>query len=397
MASTAVCDDTGHVRSVTVHVTEGCNLACEYCFSKDVRSAAAMTEETASRFVDWVCGQAGEGKYAVTFFGGEPFLKPGLMRYIVEAIEERKPAESSFSFGATSNGTLIKPEQLPFLKEHRVAVMLSTDGDRPSHNRFRVHPGGRGSYDEFLAGLGALKTVQPHLTARLTFTPETVGLLCHNHECLFLEHGFDSVAATPVAELAWDDASLDIFEDQLYQLTGLLLELWGEGKFVRIRILEKEITDLLHQDDGDGPRYPCGAGRTMAGVGPDGRIYPCHRFVGIDEFACGSVDDGIHPERRREFWTSKCGEATTCSPSGCADCEFDPVCRGECYHVCLVTNGDIKHPPPSHRHLKSRTVKVGGSLLNHLLEKEPKLLERMLRYKKGSLESVLAEHEPGCV
>jgi uncharacterized protein len=200
-----------------------------------------MGRKTALAFCQWYAGQAQKGEYAVTFFGGEPFLEAELMDSIATDLGRRAPPGVRFAFGATSNGTLIRPAYEAMLRTHRMGVLLSTDGDRVIHDRCRIYPGGRGSFGAFLRGLAALRKVQPRPSARLTFTPATVEALAANHRILFLDHEFATVTASPVTEADWDERSLNVFEEQLYDLADLVVDQWRMGRLLHVGLLEKDV------------------------------------------------------------------------------------------------------------------------------------------------------------
>ncbi|ANT64734.1 radical SAM/SPASM domain-containing protein [Prosthecochloris sp. CIB 2401] len=372
--------DEGHIRYTTVHLTEECNLACTYCFGQGHMSGGQMSRQKAVDFARWFAGQARSGSYAVAFFGGEPFLSFSLMRLIIDTIEEHRKPGTYFSFSATSNGTLIRDSHLETLERNRISVMLSTDGDQETHDRFRVDKRGRGSFADFLKGYEHLRKVQPKVTARLTFTPETVGDLVRNHEALLLKYGFASVAATPVTETAWSEDALVTLTEELFRLSAFLVDEWQNGRLLRMRILEKGIEEILEPLVEGAIRYPCGAGRSAAGVGVDGRIYPCHRFVGMDEFVVGSVHDGVDVLKRRLFHEDPAERNTACNGE-CASCDVREFCRSECYHVCYEVTGDIHSPPLAFYRIKQCINTVSLKLLKHLVEHEPKLLSAMTGIK----------------
>ncbi len=382
--------DDGHVRYTTVHLTEQCNLACSYCFGQGHLSDRHMSEQTALEFAEWFTGQARSGSYAVTFFGGEPFLRFPLMELIIETIGKLKKEGTDFSFSATSNGTLIDASHLDVLKKYKLHVMLSTDGDRETHDRFRVDRQGNGSFEQFLKGYAHLKSVQPKVTARLTFSPETVGKLTCNHEALLIRHNFSTVAATPVTEDQWDKESLETLQQELYDLAALLVDEWKKGRLLRIRILEKGIQEILECPHDKKIKYPCGAGRAAAGVGVDGNIYPCHRFVGVEEFVVGTLQEGVDVARRASFLLDPFSE-NKLYDSHCESCESREFCRNECYQVCYETTGDIHSPPTSFCQIKKKIHEVSLKLLKYLFENDKPLLAAMTGIASEDAEKILQE------
>jgi uncharacterized protein len=390
MPDTQVVHYDGHIRYTTVHLTEECNLSCTYCFGKHYMSSRQMSTKTALDFAQWYTKQSKSGSYAVAFFGGEPFLRFSLMKLIIDNIKKLRKLGTDFSFSATSNGTLINETHLDFLKKNRVSVMLSTDGDEKTHNRFRIDKKGDGSFASFLKGYEFLQQIQPKVTARLTFTPETVQDLTRNHEALLLKHKFSSVAATPVTEADWTASSLEKLTDELFELAAFLLDEWNAGRYVRMRILEKGIQDILEPRVDGKIRYPCGAGRTAAGIGVDGRIYPCHRFVGMEQFVVGDIYSGVDTEKRRPFWKDPFTENRDCDGL-CRSCDISEYCHSECYQVCHETTGNIHMPPATFCRIKRCINTVSLKLLKYLVENDRALLAAMTGTDEKLTEQMLPD------
>lgn len=380
--------DDGHIRYTTVHLTEDCNLACTYCFGKHHLSARQMDKKSAVDFARWYTEQSRSGSYAVAFFGGEPFLRFDLMGLIIDTIRQHRKPGTDFSFSATSNGTLINESHLDLLQKHKISVMLSTDGDQETHDRFRINKKRNGSFADFIKGYNFLRQVQPNVTARLTFTPDTVEYLTRNHEALLLNYNFSAVAATPVTEADWNEKSLENLTEELFSLSSLLIDEWKKGRFLRLRILEKGIQDILENHNDKAIKYPCGAGRTAAGVGVDGKIYPCHRFVGMEMFTVGDVLAGIYPEKRSPFWQAPFLGNKSCN-GPCESCDLMDFCRSECYQVCYETTGDIHSPPASFYRIKKSIHKVSLNLLKYLVENDRALLAAITGINKVATDEIL--------
>lgn len=389
--------DDGHIRYVSVNLTDNCNLQCNYCFSRSLRHKSNMSRETAVDFAHWYGDQTKSGEYHVTFFGGEPFLQADLMPVIVQTLNKRAPIGVSFVFSATSNGTLVRDHHTDMLQQNKIHVMVSSDGDRKIHNLNRTGQNGRGSFDDFLHGVSVLQRAQKKVTARLTFTPETVKYLVQGHEALLTTYGLSSVAASPVSEANWDIQAITIYEQQLFELAGFFLEKASNNHFLDIRILQKGILDIMTSRDPDKSPYPCGAGRLTAGVGPDGTIYPCHRFVGEKTYTIGSISDGIDSAARRAFWDHSLKTGRQCRPDkGCSQCEIRTMCRGECFKVARETTGNIWEATESHYRIKEVTFRVAAHLTDYLLENDQQLLEKITGLQDGALLKAVENYSASC-
>jgi len=84
----------------------------------------------------------------------------------------------------------------------------------------------------------------------------------------------------------------------------------------------------------------CGAGKNFLAVSTTGKLYPCHRFVGIDEFCVGDVKDGIEKRKILEKFI----ENQLLYSKKCLNCWCRYFCGGGCYYMNWVENKDIYVP-----------------------------------------------------
>ncbi len=81
----------------------------------------------------------------------------------------------------------------------------------------------------------------------------------------------------------------------------------------------------------------CGSGTEYLAVTPEGDLYPCHQFVGMDEFKMGDVWQGVtNFEKRSEF--EKCN---VYSKDDCASCWAKLHCSGGCAANSYNFNGTL--------------------------------------------------------
>ena len=81
----------------------------------------------------------------------------------------------------------------------------------------------------------------------------------------------------------------------------------------------------------------CGSGIEYLAVTPWGDLYPCHQFVGSEEYIMGTVFDGVKtPEIQDEF---KCCNVYT--KPDCKECFAKFYCSGGCAANSFNFNGTI--------------------------------------------------------
>ncbi|MDI6738545.1 MAG: radical SAM protein [Nanoarchaeota archaeon] len=150
-------DRLGSLDSLVLNCTESCNLRCGYCIfsgnyeGERVHSGKRMSEETASKAVDYFLSKSSERPY-ILFYGGEPLLETGLIKTVVEQARQEKAA----MFGMTTNFTLAG-DYLRFLAENDFLLTVSLDGPKELHDRWR----GKGTHEKIMANLKRLENEYP--------------------------------------------------------------------------------------------------------------------------------------------------------------------------------------------------------------------------------------------
>ena len=162
--------------------TEGCNLACDYCFEKNMIGYRRMKPEVGEAAIDLLLEYSqGEPELTITHFGGEPMVNFPAVRRMTE-YAERRAAETDkrIHFSMTSNGVLFNRSRARYCADHGIMVLLSVDGLKDSHDRFRRDRKGRGTFDAVMRGMSYLKETQRWIGVKLTVMP-------HNARSLLAE------------------------------------------------------------------------------------------------------------------------------------------------------------------------------------------------------------------
>jgi len=338
--------------TMVLNVTNQCNLACTYCYeygedkivqTENGRQPKWMSDETARESVDFLLRESGPEAH-LTFFGGETLMNFKVLQTAVAYATERAAAlGKTIDFSLTTNATLLKPEVIEFLAEHRFGVTISIDGPKELQNKFRVFQKGAGSYDLVAPNIKAL--IARHrsrpIGARVTLTRETLQVRrIYEHltkELGFWEVGFAPVTAAPGRTYAFDEAGfehvLDDFRDLAQDYLAAALENRHHG-FSNVR----ETLGEIHK--GASKAWPCGAGFGLLGVSTAGDVNLCHRFAGSDDHKFGTVRDGIDREVQRAFLEAH----HIAEKTDCHTCWARPLCSGGCYHEAHTRTGTTTRP-----------------------------------------------------
>jgi uncharacterized protein len=336
------------LQRIVLNTTNQCNLACTYCYeySEDKIAQSAgkekfMSREIAEASVEMLIKEsAHRPNLHVTFFGGETLLNFSVMRSTVEYAKRRgEEVGKNVEFSLTTNGTLLTEEIVDFLAEHRIGVTVSMDGDKELNDRQRVFHDGKGSYDVIVPKVKQL--LKRHRTnsigARVTLTAGVSDVRrIYRHltqEVGFQAVGFAPATASPQRLYHIGGQKMDSILDQFAELAGEYLEYAVQNRqhgFTNASDTLKE----LHT--GISKAYACGAGLGMLGVGTEGNIGLCHRFVDSPIGKMGSLKEGgINKAARREFLnTHHIGARYDCHT-----CWARPVCAGGCYHEAFINQG----------------------------------------------------------
>jgi uncharacterized protein len=157
-----------------------CDLACSYCYvfqmadsswqQKPAVISPAVISQAASRIGSYA-SRHGLHSVRVVLHGGEPLLA-GVDRISRTAAALRKclPPGTQLDLRMQTNGVRLSGPVLQRLLDEQIAISVSLDGDRGTHDRQRRDRRGQGSFDRVAVALRQL-TAAP-------FRPLFAGLLC---------------------------------------------------------------------------------------------------------------------------------------------------------------------------------------------------------------------------
>jgi len=350
MAGELKAKTSGVVKALCLHIAHACNLNCEYCFASQGKyhgERALMSFEVGKRALDFLVENSGTRKnLEVDFFGGEPLMNFGVVKDLVKyarSIEKEK--NKNFRFTLTTNGMLIDDDVIEFANKEMSNVVLSLDGRKEVHDRYRVDYNGKGSWETILPKFKKLVKARNNKDyyMRGTFTHFNPDFVEDIKE--MLKHGFTELSMEPVVcpegdknQLTKED--IEIVLSQYEELAKLMLERKKQGKpftFYHYMIDLKGGPCIYKRISG------CGSGTEYMAVTPQGDLYPCHQFVGEEKFKLGNVFDGVtNKEVTKEFM-----DCNVYAREDCKDCWAKLYCSGGCsanaYHATGSVRGVYKN------------------------------------------------------
>ena len=333
------------VKALCLHIAHDCNLACKYCFADEGeyhgQKRELMSLEVGKKAIDFLIDNSGNRvNLEVDFFGGEPLMNFDVVKKIVEyGRSKEKEFNKNFRFTLTTNGVLIDDDVIEFCNREISNVVLSLDGRKCINDLMRPTRNGKGSYDIIVPKFKKFvdKRGDKSYYVRGTFTRNNLDFFEDFKEMADL--GFDEISIEPVVAAPTEDYSIreedlpKIFEEY----DKLALDIIDRYK-------KKKPVTFFHYmlDLNGGPCVykrlsGCGSGTEYLAVTPQGELYPCHQFVGIDGFKLGTVFDGIdNTEVVNEFKL-----CNVYAKDKCKDCFARFYCSGGCAANSYLYSGGI--------------------------------------------------------
>lgn len=340
------------VKSLCLHIAHDCNLRCGYCFAGTGAFGgrrALMPPEVGRQAVDFLIAHSPRRHGEIDFFGGEPLLNMETVRQVVAYARQRERETGRiFKLTLTTNATVLNDDVIRFLNDNDISLVLSLDGRRQVHDRMRPYFGGQGSYDTVVANIRRVVASRqdPRYAARDVYTYVRGTYTAYNTDFAadvlhMVELGFDQLSVEPVvakdAPYALREEHLPVLFQQYERLAEeyVARQLAGRGfNFFHFNL------DLAHGPCLAKRLAGCGAGHEYYAVTPEGDLYPCHQFVGREEFRLGSVFTGLENlALARRF-----RQAHVLHKPTCRQCWARFYCSGGCHANAHLFNGTIDEP-----------------------------------------------------
>jgi len=332
------------VKALCLHIAHDCNLACRYCFAEEGEyhgKRALMSFEVGKAALDFLIANSGSRRnLEVDFFGGEPTLNFQVVKDLVAyGREQEKIHNKNFRFTLTTNGVLLNEEIMEFANKEMANVVLSIDGRKEVNDRMRPFRNGTGSYDLIVPKFQkfADSRNQTNYYVRGTFTHHNLDF---SKDVLHLaDLGFKQVSVEPVVAQETDDYAIrkedvPVILEEYDKLAAEMADRHQRGEdftFFHFMIDLEGGPCVAKRLSG------CGSGTEYLAVTPWGDLYPCHQFVGREEFCMGNVTDGVIRTDIREQFKS----CNVYAKEKCRECFARFYCSGGCAANSYNFHGDI--------------------------------------------------------
>lgn len=341
-------DDRDYIKAVCLNIIHACNLRCKYCFADEGEyngHKGKMSLETAKKAIDYVVKRSGPRKnIEIDLFGGEPTMMMDTIKEIIAYARENEAKwNKRIRFTMTTNATLLTDEMMDYMDKELENIILSLDGRKEVNDKVRIRFDGKGSYDQILPNIKKMVAKRDKTkahTVRGTFTRENLDF--YEDVKMMVDEGFREISIEPV--VLEDGHPLALRKEDLPKIFESYDKLYDE--LVQKKAEGKEFNFYHFKVDLNGGPCVykrisgCGAGFEYVAITPQGEVYPCHQFVGKEEYKLGSIyDDSYNADLGMSF-----KKAHIYNKPKCRNCWARFYCSGGCQANNIAFNNDINNP-----------------------------------------------------
>jgi uncharacterized protein len=394
------------LKSVTLNITNACNLRCPYCFENN-KDGQKMTVENAKIILDKCYQnylehrQEGDNMLSISLFGGEPFTNFEVIEELLKYSREKK---YSVEFGVTTNLTILTDHMIDIIEEYELGILVSIDGIKEIHDRNRCN-----SYDTVKANVKRLidRDLGYLIEARMTVMPKDVNNLLESIQSIY-DMGIDFIAPVCVTDTSWDNEDFNNFEKNLRTVWDWVISVYNNEdnhRNLSVKMVEDYLEKVLLVPLDVYQTTVCSAGsQKSCSIGVNGDVLPCHQRhsvkQGYQNLVMGNIleDTDIKEIEFNNF--------TINGAYDCNECPAKAICKGGCPSENYTYNGNgnqmneiqcmitiiLSEVAIEYQDLIMKSENIRSHRLN-VLKENMKLLqilfEKVLTQEPGSKESLV--------
>lgn len=331
------------VKSLTINITQICNLHCTYCAAGGDGSygdpiAKINIEKTLPQLRLFLDKLTENESFHLTFLGGEPLLYPEAILAIGQYCQLFTAGKKiQLSFSIITNGTLITGDLIEKLSPLKPQYTLSFDGPQEIHDLFRPQKNGKSSYNDVFKGLQALAE-KPSARGRLlihsVFTKNQTDVVkVYN---FFRQFPVDAYEFT--YDVTCDDPrGLQQFSESMAQVAHIAFQNGGEEALRKITLFDQYFS-LLDQQSRN--QNHCGSGKTLLSIDSKNRVFTCPLEVNERALA-------LEPHLT-DLAQSELSQKNLIDLNNCQTCWARNLCGGGCMYIHKMTTGEKHKKSPNY-------------------------------------------------
>ena len=362
----------------TIYLTDNCNMNCKYCYEKGIHKNNQIDLQMVKNIID-IEARSKTKQCIITFFGGEPLLKKGLIYEISKYIKSKK-YKTKFMYNMTTNATLIDDEFIKFVKNNPfISLSVSIDGYAEIHNKNRVFKNENESHS--IAHKNIINLLKS------TNIPVAIPVVTKNNEkYLFdsiqylLKIGFKKISIQYDFTADWNDKDIEILKKEYEKIAILYMEKMREEKEFDILEIDEKIFSYI--DDSKNVNDNCSVGLRGANIGTNGRIYPCMQFMYDDQYEIGDCYKGVNKKLQIEVHNRLKQEIDECK-----DCNYRKRCNHTCSCINKAFSGNPAVTAPFTCEIQRAIIDISDNIAEQMYkEKNPVFIQKYYNASYSSIE-----------
>lgn len=315
------------LKSITLQVTQNCNLRCKYCvysgsYVNRTHTNKRMSFETAKKALDFFYRHSYSSRdLSFGFYGGEPLLEFELIKKCVEYIKELFCGKELL-FTLTTNATLLTEEMITFFAQNDFNLVVSLDGPKDIQNKNRFFADEhRGTFETIMKNLSKVKSVDENYMNKISFNAVidlSQDFTCANDFFMTYDEIKDlhvmgnyvnNVNRTEIQDINpqyYIDSQYEIFKVYLYYCTNIFNKYRPSLLNSMILSLRRDMYDRFivkgQTQKTSSPGGQCLPGIQRLLVNVDGNLYPCERLNESAQILCiGDIENGFDLEKAKNI------------------------------------------------------------------------------------------------
>ena len=340
---------------LVLHVSEGCNLGCTYCFADrghyGETKAKWMSPDDAVESVKQALKKY-SGLRGIKFFGGEPLLNLDAIEAVCEYIKNDSELKTLPDLHAVTNMTVLSDRSIKIINDYGINLTGSIDGPPELHNKFRIFANGKGSFDKVDETIKKYRelTGQPKVL-EVVYSPAHLDAgksMEDVHRYLTERYGIPNIIIHPmephepvnqyISERQWST-----YRESMYTQAS------DYGEYFFSQSVDNEqyynlatyFSDMAADKQKDSH---CDLGVDTITITAGGEVYPCYTFIGNKDFVMAESPKEIGTTKfediQSQFISNKKSDNATCR-----SCSIYKTCH-QCPGEMLSQTGSINSVMP---------------------------------------------------
>lgn len=335
--------------NITFNTGEDCNLACTYCYEVN-KKKTTLSLEYAKKYIDlvltehdpinvvntdkeWILNQG----LILDFIGGDALMHPKLVEdilkyFILKSHQLNHRWKDRWRVSISTNGTLFENEEVrKFVEKWKdnLSIGVSIDGCPEIHDKNRIYVDGKGSMETIRKWWPWFRSLYPDANTKSTLNKDSIPYLYKSLKYMHEDMDLHYINQNFIFEdMHLEQSDIEELDRQMEECVEYVLEHKDDLYW---SMIDKRLSDSKSYNE-NIKEHPnkgwCGSG-AMPALSPDGKIYPCFRFLphtqasDID-MSVGDIWNGFN--RKENFVCIRNQTREVISPSKCKECNIESGC-----------------------------------------------------------------------